>query len=57
LAHSSSNPFSKHFSRVAASYNELRVTDPEPVDLTARALAHLSTVTVADVGRLTWIRT
>jgi ubiquinone/menaquinone biosynthesis C-methylase UbiE len=47
VAHS---PFSKHFSHIAASYNELRVTDPEPVDLMARSLAGLSAVTAADVG-------
>jgi len=50
VAHSVRGPFSKHFSRIAASYNELRVTDPEPVDLMARALAGLSAVTAADVG-------
>jgi len=44
------SPFSKHFSRVAASYNELRVTDPEPVDLMARSLTGLPPVTAADVG-------
>lgn len=50
MAGSVRSSFSKHFSRVAASYNGLRVTDPEPVDLMARSLAGLSTVTVADVG-------
>ena len=50
MARSIRSPFSQHFSRVAASYNELRMTDPEPVDLMVRALAGLSAVTAADVG-------
>lgn len=50
MAHSVGSPFSEHFSRVAASYNELRVTDPEPVNLMARSLAGLPAVTAADVG-------
>ena len=50
MARSIRSPSSHHFSRVAASYNELRLTDPEPVDLMVRALAGLSAVTAADVG-------
>ena len=43
-------PLSHHFSTVAPRYNELRTTDPEPVDLMARSLIGLSAVTAADVG-------
>ncbi|MCL5943007.1 MAG: class I SAM-dependent methyltransferase [Actinobacteria bacterium] len=39
-----------HFSTVAARYNDLRTTDPEPVDLMARRLVGLPAVTAADVG-------
>lgn len=44
------NPISHHFSRISAIYNDLRITDPEPVELMAEALAPLSFVTGADVG-------
>ena len=50
VTRSGKNHFSHHFSTVAAKYNELRVTDPEPVDLMVRALAGLSAVTAADVA-------
>ena len=40
----------RHFSAIAARYNELRITDPEPVDLMYRSLADMSEVTAADVG-------
>ncbi len=40
----------QHFSAIAARYNELRVTDPEPVDVMYRSLADMSEVTAADVG-------
>ena len=50
MTRSDKSPISHHFSTVAAKYNELRTTDPEPVDLMARSLAGLSAVTAADVG-------
>jgi ubiquinone/menaquinone biosynthesis C-methylase UbiE len=50
VARSDESPLSHHFSSVAVTYNDLRVTDPEPVDLMADALAGLSAVTAADVG-------
>ncbi len=40
----------RHFSTLAPRYNDLRTTDPEPVDLIARCLDNLETVTAADVG-------
>ncbi len=40
----------RHFSTIAARYNELRITDPEPVDLMYRSLADMPEVTAADVG-------
>ena len=39
-----------HFSTVAARYNELRTTDPEPIELIARSLGQLPSVTAANVG-------
>ena len=50
MARSEKSPLSHHFSTVAVRYNELRVTDPEPVDLMVRSLAGLSVLTAADVG-------
>jgi hypothetical protein len=50
LARSVKSPLSRHFSTVSARYNELRVTDSEPVDLMVRALAGRSVVTAADAG-------
>ncbi len=45
-----SSPLCHHFSTVAARYNELRITDPEPVDLIVRSLEGLPYVTSAEVG-------
>ncbi|MCJ7798143.1 MAG: class I SAM-dependent methyltransferase [Thermoleophilia bacterium] len=50
MTRSDRGAISQHFSTVAARYNDLRTTDPEPVDLMARSLAGLSVVTAADVG-------
>jgi len=50
VTRSDKSPISRHFSTVSARYNELRMTDPEPVDLMLSALAGLSAMTAADVG-------
>jgi len=50
VTRSDKSPVSHHFSTVAVKYNELRTTDPEPVDLMVSFLAGLSMVTAADVG-------
>lgn len=50
MLQASGTPLSHHFSTVAARYNELRITDPEPVDLIADSLEGLSYVTAAEVG-------
>ena len=40
----------RHFSAIAPRYNELRITDPEPVDLMCSRLSDRLDVTAADVG-------
>jgi ubiquinone/menaquinone biosynthesis C-methylase UbiE len=50
VARSVKSPISHHFSSVAARYNDLRMTDSEPVDLMVGSLAGRPTVTAADVG-------
>ena len=50
MKHSVKSPIPHHFSTIAPRYNDLRVTDPEPVDLMVRSLASPSAVTAADVG-------
>ncbi len=39
-----------HFSTIASKYNRLRITDAAPVELIARYLQDLNSVTAADVG-------
>jgi ubiquinone/menaquinone biosynthesis C-methylase UbiE len=50
MVRNAESPLSHHFSTVAARYNELRITDPEPVDLLVRSLEGLPYVTAAEVG-------
>jgi ubiquinone/menaquinone biosynthesis C-methylase UbiE len=50
LASSAKSLIPHHFSSIAARYNDLRLTDSEPVDLLVSSLAGLSAVTAADVG-------
>lgn len=45
-----SSNISAHFSKVAREYNELRTTDPEPVEYMAHLLAKNKYIRAADVG-------
>jgi len=40
----------QHFNEISASYNELRTTDPEPIDYIKEQLSGKETIRGVDIG-------